>query len=276
MKKLIVFTDLDGTLLDSRTYSFEEARPALDLLKEKRFPLVLCSSKTRAEIEHYRRLLQNSDPFISENGGGVFIPKGYFSFHIGGDCPVEERGDYILLRLGAPYDHLRNIFKELANRGFHIKGFGDMSPEEISGLAGLSLEESLMAGEREFDEPFVFRGTEEEKARLISAIEEKGLNYTQGRFFHLMGASDKGRAVAILMEFYKKAFGEISTIALGDGLNDLPMLFLADHPVLVANARGEYDERINLPSLMRAPGPGSAGWGRAVLELLGKGLPERW
>jgi len=72
MAKIIVFTDLDGTLLHPRTYSFEAAMPALKLIKEKDIPLILCSSKTRAEIEVYRKKLDNQHPFVSENGGGIF------------------------------------------------------------------------------------------------------------------------------------------------------------------------------------------------------------
>jgi len=82
MKKIIIFTDLDGTLLDNSSYSFEAALPALQLIKEKNIPLIICSSKTRKEIEHYRKKLYNLHPFISENGGGIFIPKGYFNFQL--------------------------------------------------------------------------------------------------------------------------------------------------------------------------------------------------
>jgi len=78
MKK-IIFTDLDGTLLDSDTYSYEKAKIALQLLKKRRIPLIFCTSKTRAEIEFWRDEVGNYDPFISENGGGIFIPKDYFS-----------------------------------------------------------------------------------------------------------------------------------------------------------------------------------------------------
>jgi len=72
MAKIIVFTDLDGTLLHPKTYSFDAAMPALKLIKEKDIPLILCSSKTRAEIEVYRKKLDNQHPFVSENGGGIF------------------------------------------------------------------------------------------------------------------------------------------------------------------------------------------------------------
>ena len=65
----VVFTDLDGTLLEHSTYSFAEAEEALDLLRSQDIPLVICTSKTRSEVEFWRRLLGNEHPFIVENGG---------------------------------------------------------------------------------------------------------------------------------------------------------------------------------------------------------------
>jgi mannosyl-3-phosphoglycerate phosphatase len=264
MKKIIVFSDLDGTLLDSRTYSFEPAWRALLLLKEKKIPLVICSSKTRAEIEHWRVLLDNHDPFISENGGGIFIPRGYFDFPLSG----EEKGDYTVIRLGEDYPRLRAAIKELREEGFPVKGFGDMSPEEVSSLTGLSVEESRMAKERQFDETFIFSGENQEA--LFKAIEERGFRHTRGRFFHLMGASDKGKAASILIGLYRKSFGPLSTIAIGDAPNDVPMLLAVDYPVLVASPFGTYDLRIDLPGLIKAPGPGPYGWRDAIIEIINK------
>ena len=79
MKK-VIFTDLDGTLLDYDTYSFEEAVPAIKEAEDKKVPIVICTSKTRAEIEYWREKIGNNHPFVSENGGGIFIPKKYFRF----------------------------------------------------------------------------------------------------------------------------------------------------------------------------------------------------
>jgi mannosyl-3-phosphoglycerate phosphatase len=76
--RFLVFSDLDGTLLDHDTYSFEAALPAIRLLKEKKIPLIICTSKSSGEINRLRPLIGNIDPFISENGGGIFIPEGYF------------------------------------------------------------------------------------------------------------------------------------------------------------------------------------------------------
>jgi len=267
MKRLIVFTDLDGTLLDGETYSFEPALPALKLLKEKEIPLIICSSKTKREIEYYRRKLDNHDPFISENGGGIFIPAGYFKFQIS-NFKSEENGKYRIIRLGAKYSDLRKAIIELRQEGFNIKGFGDMTAEELAGIANMSIDEAKMAKERDFDEPFIFSDNEEELQRLFESIRAMGFNYTQGRFFHILGNSDKGKAVSILTELYKRKFNEITTIAIGDSPNDIPMLEKVDYLIIVQKPDGSYDQRIKAPNIIKADGIGPDGWNKAISGLV--------
>ena len=72
MSKIIIFTDLDGTLLDYASYSFAKAETALAYIKQRSIPLIICSSKTKKEILVYREKLGIKEPFISENGGGIF------------------------------------------------------------------------------------------------------------------------------------------------------------------------------------------------------------
>jgi mannosyl-3-phosphoglycerate phosphatase family protein len=271
MKRFVFFTDLDGTLLDFHTYSFDDARPAIALLAGRRIPLVICSSKTRAEIEYYRERMDNHHPFISENGGGIFIPKGYFRFAIhAGESSVYEEGDYIVIRLGAHYTQLREAMASLREEGFKIKGFGDMTPEEISEVTGLEMAEARMSKMRDFDEPFLFQGNGEEQKKLLGAIREKGFSYTRGRFFHLLGNSDKGKAVSILTTLYKKATGNITTVALGDNPNDLPMLERVDMPVIVQKHDGSYEPGIDLPRFLKAEGIGPRGWNSVVERILSK------
>jgi mannosyl-3-phosphoglycerate phosphatase len=270
MKKIIIFTDLDGTLLDYPGYSFDAALPALQLIKEKNIPLIICSSKTRKEIEYYREKLYNRHPFVSENGGGIFIPKGYFRPPLSDPrLVIEEEKQYDLIRLGAKYSDLRNALDELRTEGFDIKGFGDMTVGEVSESTGLSNEEAEMAKERDFDEPFFFAGAINELPRLFESIRAKGFDHTRGKFFHILGNSDKGKAVSILIELYKREFGEITTIAIGDGPNDIPMLARADHPIVVQKPDGSYDPELILPNLIRADSIGPDGWNKVILDLIG-------
>jgi mannosyl-3-phosphoglycerate phosphatase len=266
--KLIIFTDLDGTLLDSK-YSFKHALPALSLLKKKNIPLILCSSKTKIEIEHYRKKLKNLHPFISENGGGVYVPKKYFSFKIPNNkYQINNLKNYTLITFGVAYADLRNALKDLRSKGFDVKGFGDMGSREISRLTGLKTSEATMAKQRYFDEVFAFRGDEQSLKKLKRQIKLKGLNFTQGILFHIMGNSDKGRAVEILKNLYRRPFGKIATVALGDSPNDLEMFREVDYPMVVRRSDGSYDRSLRVKGLIRIDGIGPEGWNRAVIKTI--------
>jgi mannosyl-3-phosphoglycerate phosphatase len=264
MKKLIIFTDLDETLLERHTYSYEKAEPALALIKEKDIPLVIVSSKTMSEIEHYRSKLQNQHPFIAENGGVIFVPEGYFVNYL--SLNPEQRNVYEVITLGTPYERLRQVMAELQAEGFNALGFGDMTTEEISGLTDLSPEEATLAIQRSFDEPFTCRGCDIEALR--NAIRQKGLNLTQGRLFHLIGDNDKGKAVEVLKGLYRAKLGDISTAALGDSPTDIPMLKSVDFPIVVQKDDGTYDPRLDVSGIVRAGGIGPEGWNSAVTEIL--------
>lgn len=261
--KIIIFTDLDGTLLDPETYSFEAARQALDLIGRMDIPLVLCSSKTRAELELYEKRLGNRHPFVSENGGGVFAPESYFS-----SGPFSGG----MVRIGLSYSEIRKEFVELRNSlGISVKGFGDMTAEEVAGLTGLPREEAAFARERDFSEPFVFQKSADAPV-FLDAVKTRGLNWTRGRLYCLMGEHDKGRAVRILKKAYEKEHGKIVTIGLGDALNDLPLLRETDVPVLVRKPDGTYEQEVKAEGLVLAAGVGPEGWNASVLDILNSGL----
>lgn len=263
MRRHIIFTDLDGTLLDERRYSYAGAKPALGAIAAGNMPLILCSSKTRAEIEVYREKLHNTHPFISENGGGIFIPHGYFSSALA----AEESHGYSLIALGRPYIEIRKKFISLREQtGAKVRGFADMTGEEVALLTGLAVGEAALARQRDFDEAFVFDGAQDEN--FLHAIEAAGLNWTKGRLFHIMGNHDKGRAVETLLTLYRQQYGDIGSIGLGDGLNDLPMLKAVDQAVLVRHEDGSYEAGIDMPHLMRTQLPGPAGWNEVLLQIL--------
>ena len=72
---LVVFSDLDGTLLDRASYSFESARPALRALREKQRPARRCAAARRApRWSRSRRELGLDGPFVVENGGAIVVP----------------------------------------------------------------------------------------------------------------------------------------------------------------------------------------------------------
>jgi len=265
---LLVFTDLDGTLLEHETYSFEPALPAVKALKKKNIPLIICTSKTRAEIEKVQLQLHNTHPFISENGGAIFIPKGYFyqKFNF-----TRKDPDYLIIELGTPYKKIREIFNQMYTLfPEKLKGFGDLSTQEVAHLCGFSLEQAKLAKKREYDEPFILEDKLSEEA-IQEIASRLNLKTTRGgRFYHLIGENDKGRAVSILRDIYKVKSKDLKTIALGDSLNDLPMLKVVDFPILVKKPDGSYDPSVKLDNIILASGAGPTGWSDALLKLLDK------
>ncbi len=267
-RKLIIFTDLDGTLLDER-YSFEKAMPALGLIRKNNVPLIICSSKTRTEILHIRRKLGNKHPFISENGGGVYIPGNYFKLKMySSKFKIERSKNYTLIRLGTPYPELRKVLLELRSEGFDVTGFGDITAKEVSAITGLNTSAAKKAKQRDFDEVFVFRGNDSALKKLKRRIRGKGYNYTQGVFFHITGENDKGKAVKILASLYRKLYGNIVAAALGDSPNDREMLRAVDLPIAVRKTDGSHDNRLKVRGLSRTKGIGPEGWNQAVTQLL--------
>ena len=270
----LIFTDLDGTLLDHVTYEWKEALPALNRCKESHIPVILASSKTRAEIDLLRRKLSLTAPFISENGGGIFFPGKTFE-----EPPQGASFDKGLWRwsLGLPYGQLVKGIREIREElGWSIKGFSDMSTDEISRLTGLDEETSKLAAQREYDEPFIIlEGQLLDEDVLIEAAGRRGLTVTRGgRFYHLHGDNDKGRSMAKIISWYKRFHGEVITIVLGDSQNDFPMLKLADYPVVVRGKRDFSKLKKGIPRLTITREMGPKGWNSAVLGILGNGAPR--
>jgi predicted mannosyl-3-phosphoglycerate phosphatase (HAD superfamily) len=78
--KVVVFTDLDGTLIDTNTGEYgKNTDELIDTIKENNIPLVLASAKTLVEQNKIREDLDLTDPFIVENGRAIIIPKDYFA-----------------------------------------------------------------------------------------------------------------------------------------------------------------------------------------------------
>jgi mannosyl-3-phosphoglycerate phosphatase len=271
--RLVVFTDLDGTLLDHEDYRWEPAREALTELARKHVPLVFATSKTRAEIEAWRTRLSNRDPFISENGGALYVPEDSELGPLKGAVAVEG---YLRVAFGEPYRRLRTgLARVSVQMGVSFRGFGDMDAEELARRTGLAGEDLERARRREYDEPFVPGRplTDEELHRLDRAAGTLGLHVTRGgRFFHLTGRNSKGAAAQALLNAYATDGRAVSSIALGDGPNDLELLRVVDFPVVVARPNGSHAPELlaALPRARFTKGIGPTGFNEAVLEHLAR------
>ena len=263
---IVIFTDLDGTLLDRDTYAWKAAQPAVRLLKERGIAWVLVTSKTRAEVEHWRRVLGNDYPFAVENGGAIFVPTGY----LGGLPGATRRNGYDVISRGIPYSEV--IMRlERASRisRCRVRSFHEMTAEQVASACRIPVEQAVLAKQRYYDEPFEVIDLERAE-ELETAIAAQGMKSVRGgRFQHVSGQHDKGCAVRLLTGlFRRRAGGHVTSIGLGDSPNDIPLLLAVDIPVVVGSAADAAEILPQVPNARVADREGPGGWSDAVLDIL--------
>jgi len=275
MPKLIIFTDIDGTIMDLTTFSMDPVLDVIPKIKEYKIPIIFVSAKTKTEQEKIRRRLGIQDPFIVENGGGIYIPDKYFNFSlqkiVKDYFEIKKTNNYTILSIGKDYKKILTILKEIrANTNIPFIGFGDLSAEEVSKLTGLSLEDAKEAKQRDFDETIII--DEKYLPKLKEELARYGLKCIfGGRFFHVMDKrASKGLCVNALKKLYTKKYSEkIITIGCGDSKNDLTMLKEVDIPILVEKKGGGFTD-ITLPGLIKVKGEGPVGWRKGILNIIEK------
>ena len=267
-RKLIVFTDLDGTLLDHYDYSWQAAAPALQRLREEQCPVILNSSKTRPEIEALRKQMDNKAPFIVENGSAVCIPEQYFA---------TQEQDLTIKRFGPNREDILKILDSMRKGyGYAFKSFNDMSVRELMEITGLDQASARMAKMRDASEPLIWMDTDTRLHSFMSRLSGIGLSLIAGgRFYHVMGSVSKADSIDWLMNAYRdqNPAVEYLSVGLGDSFNDIPMLEAVDIPVLVEGRHGK-EILVKRDDLIRTKEPGPAGWNQAMLNIIDRYLRE--
>ena len=265
---LLIFTDLDGTLLNPDDYRYEPALPVIQQLKEKTIPIVPVTSKTRKEVEALCQDLDLQEPFITENGSGIFFQPTDERFDL---SSLENWKGYRLKRLGCTYDDARNGLQTISvELGESLRGFGDLSVEDIQHYTGLDEHGAYRAKSRDFTEPFITPKSIA-KSRIEAVVKTAGFKVTVGdRFSHLIGTqAGKGNAVQYLIQAFQGMHpnSTIKTIGLGNSPNDLEMLERVDVPIIIPGYQAPHPELENR-GWMIAPDAGALGWALALTTIL--------
>jgi D-glycerate 3-kinase len=265
----LVFTDMDGSLLDHHNYHFDDAVPTLALLEDKRIPVIPVTSKTQAEVELLRDSLHNGHPFIVENGAAVLIPKGYFA-----EQPADtvEKNGYWVHEFVAPRSHWQSLIESLRPEfRDQFKTFADAGIDGIIAMTGLNVHAAARAARRQFGEPVSWHGNGSLKQQFIEALENAGAQVLEGgRFMHVSGDCDKGKALRWLEQVYQTAWADkdIVSLAIGDSQNDRAMLEQADHALLIRSPVHPLPEVCRETNLTVSTHTGPKGWAEGVSNII--------
>jgi mannosyl-3-phosphoglycerate phosphatase len=234
----IIFTDLDGSLLDHYSYSFEAAIPTLDKLEQLGIPVIPITSKTFAEVSRLRNQLNNRHPFVVENGAAIAIPKNYFEGRLES---WTDQGDFWIHPNSKPRKHWNELLSKNAQafKGEYETFTSIVEHRGYQGLqdvTGLNLAQAILCNERNYSEPIKWLGSDSSKQAFIKTLTNAGGTLLQGgRFLALGDAVDKGFALRQLTDIYQTlgGFSGMHSLALGDSGNDASMLEIANSAVVI-------------------------------------------
>ena len=160
MKKkftVVIFTDLDGSLLHRDTFKFDTIKDYIKSLVSKGVIIIPNSSKTEKEIEKFNEELGVDLPFISENGSSIH----------GLNLITSNFPDKLVL--SREKEELIEIFEnkvpeKIKEKCFQISKISKKEQENILGQKDIKLKDAL---NRKYTLPFLFKGNKGEKLSLI-------------------------------------------------------------------------------------------------------------
>ena len=263
MKKkftIIVFTDLDGTLLHRDTFQFDTIKNYIKSLINKGVIIIPNSSKTEIEIEKFNEELGVNLPFISENGAsihGLNLITSNFPNKL-----IVSREKEELLKIFE-----NKVPEKLKQKCFQISKMSKKDQENILGQKDEKLKNAL---NRKYTLPFLFKGDKNEKNRLLKLLSANSLTLQEGgRVSNLCDNVNKVKSMNKVVKILKKIKEKIITIAVGDNYNDLDMLKNCDIPCLVFNDQFKLDQ-INIDNLIFSNKPSPEGWADVIKKALAK------
>lgn len=266
----LIFTDLDGSLLDHFSYSSEPADQLLNDLENQGIPVIFTTSKTFEEVLALRSQLNNHHPFIVENGAAIYLPKEYFSKEYLHEFIPSAHPNFLKLSLCEDREYwLTTLDKVKPDYSKQFTHFSEMGTLGISRATGLSTEKAALANQREYSEPILWTGDQDSKLKFINDMRQLGANIQEGgRFLHLTGHCNKGKALsALLKQFQQQQVTPILSIAVGDGKNDVSMLETAEEAILIRSPVHPFPDTPTQTHILKTDHYGPHGWTEGIKKV---------
>lgn len=250
-RRWAIFTDLDGTLLNSTNFDFAAARPVIAKLRRAGIPVIPVTTRTLEEVEPLAAELGLDHFMIVEAGSAIarWTSEGWNLEIVG---PDSESMLEVIRDIELKSDAELNLYSV-------------MRREEAARWSGLPVE-SVPPSQRRFaDEPFVIAAGRAEDVAAAARLSGFELR-SDGRLFHLCGPADSGRALRQVAS----ELGCTFTVGIGDADIDADFLLQCDIQIIVPQSSGEASAELvaKLPGARVAPAPAPHGWAAAIAAIL--------
>jgi len=269
--QLVVVTDIEDSLVQADARSLPDERAALEFLASHGVPLIINSSRTRAEIERLHERLQLVTPFISEHGSALCLPPGCLPEIP--DSAIRTVSGHVI-EFGRPYHEVAEAVRITSRElNMDIVGFADLTIDDAAHELGVTDVEAQLAKLREYTELIRIVGeTDSKRSRVFNALRRRGLRcWPTGRHHLVTATRNRADSLLMLKALWRNAWGEPRIIGVGNREDDVNWLRYADVAVIVQNERDGVHPRImsKLPNAQVTPRSGRQGWSDAVFSSVG-------
>ena len=264
---LLIFTDIDGTLINNDTFFEGKNIEIAETLHEHNHILIYNSSKTFDEIVNMQKKFNTSFPFICETGGGIYY-KNLLT-----QASDELREGYSIMYESKKIEMFKKIIKEEVQKNFKndLDMFDDLCVDEKSRLSGLKGNDLHLASKRDFSILINWKSDDGRYSKFKSVLHGHGLKLIKGgRFSHICASHDKGQAVKFFLNQIKSSgmYNKILTIGIGDSTNDLEMLSNVDYACVVKSKNNnDLMKKIDISKVLLSTQHAPEGWAECIHKI---------
>jgi mannosyl-3-phosphoglycerate phosphatase len=268
MKRYLIFTDLDGTLLNHENYSYGNNNKIITSITNNQHDLIFNTSKTFSEsINLLKKLNLTNMPFSTENGALLYFPKNRFKKIRNSS----DHGKYWKIRIAKLSSKNWHQFLIKKQKKFKLLIAQDLPPKILKKYTNLDNTSKML--KREASQIILWEDSLVNLKKFKNELrsEKQGVLIQGSRFMQVSSVCNKRIAKKLISHAYDYQFyGTYSknTIALGDSKNDIDMLNSASYPCLIKNPSGPFPKlRSNKKNIIKSSKFAPDGWSQVLYKL---------
>ena len=230
-KKIIIFTDLDETLLKENKYFHNILNNFIKTLLKKEYEIIPVTSKAYLEVIDLLKQMKFKLPFSVENGAAYYIP-------------INNSKDYLYKKIVNPNAIKKNAIKKILNKSIfktylhNLKFIENLSIIEQKKITKLNSNQLEDFNSREYSIPVLIKGDKYFKKKFEKTLLKYNLKIVFGfKLNNISCLHSKLNSLNFFSDQYKQKLRntKIIIISLGDNHNDIEILNNSNYSGIIKN-----------------------------------------
>ena len=263
-KKIIIFTDLDETLLKENKYFHNISNNFIKTLLKKEYEIIPITSKAYLEVIDLLKQMKFKLPFSVENGAAYYLP-------------IKYSKDYLYKKIVNPYAIKKNAIKKILNKSIfktylhNLKFIENLSIIEQKRITKLNSNQLEDFNSREYSIPVLIKGDKYFKKKFEETLFKYNLKIVfGGKLNNISGLHGKLHSLNFFSDQYKQKLRntKIIIISLGDNYNDIEILNNSNYSGIIKNNTYKILNLKKKKNIFRSFTEAPFGWAEVLKKII--------